>query len=274
MTSTRPFQVGDRVRIVGWDTYGPHEGTITEILPARVRPDGFLAGVPRSALIVTDCAFTLDSGTPALACAALSEDLTGAGWYGGQIELIDAADDDGRVHDVAEAERQAYVVEAEWAPVVPDPHAVDYARALIEGEPADIGEDAWTRYESIRDDIALQNRERLASGPSIIRRVLDRIDETELHEALQPRCEATTHVSDGYDGGELGPCDAPATGTALGQHGQWFPVCDDHAEPQGEPADIGEDDGVPVERPVWDDERHIWVDEHTPELPDDGRIER
>lgn len=213
MTSTRPFQVGDRVRIVGWDTYGPHEGTITEILPARVRPDGFLAGVPRSALIVTDCAFTLDSGTPALACAALSEDLTGAGWYGGQIELIDAADDAGRVQDVAEAERQA------------------------------CDEEAWRAYELLRDGIARQNAQRLAAGPSIIRRVLDRIDETELHEALQPRCEATTHVSDGYDGGELGPCDAPATGTALGQHGQWFPVCDDHAEPQGEPADIGEDDG-------------------------------
>lgn len=97
MTSTRPFQVGDRVRIVGWDTYGPHEGTITEIQPGKMRTDGFLAGVPRPAYIVTDCEYTLDSGSTALACAALNTDLTGAGWYGGQIELIGAADDDGRI---------------------------------------------------------------------------------------------------------------------------------------------------------------------------------
>ena len=38
--------------------------------------------------------------------------------------------DKGRVHDVAEAERMAHAVETEWAPVVPDPHSVEYARAL------------------------------------------------------------------------------------------------------------------------------------------------
>jgi len=206
MTSTRPFQVGDRVRIVGWDTYGPHEGTITEILPARMRTDGFLAGVPRSALIVTDCAFTLDSGTPALACAALNEDLTGAGWYGGQIELIDAADDAGRVQDVAEAERLAYAVEDEWAPVVPDPYSVEYARALTGPEPE--GEAYGMGCTSTRSGF---------------------------------QCNLPVH--DGLH-------------VALETGNFWT------------------DHGALIERPVWDDERHIWVSEHTPELPEDGCIER
>lgn len=57
-------------------------------------------------------------------------------------------------------------------------------------------------------------------------------------------CEATVMVFDGVDSGELGPCDAPATGTRTSYNGAPFPACDEHAEPQGGPADIAEDDGV------------------------------
>lgn len=73
-------------------------------------------------------------------------------------KMIEAADD-GRVHDPVEAERQAYAVEAEWAPVVPDPYFVEYARALTgrapepEGEPADIGEDDTPRPFQVGDEV-------------------------------------------------------------------------------------------------------------------------
>lgn len=65
-----------------------------------------------------------------------------------------------------------------------------------------------------------------------------------LVELAPTLCQATVMAFDGVDSGELGPCEQPATGTRIGSDGAPFPACDEHAAPQGEPADIGEDDGV------------------------------
>lgn len=94
----RPFRVGDIVRskITG------HTGPV-------LRVEQYGDGTPR---ITAELTKRYDVGQPSH-----------------HFELVRSADD-GRVHDVVEAERQAYAVEAEWAPVVPDPYFVEYARAL------------------------------------------------------------------------------------------------------------------------------------------------
>lgn len=117
-------------------------------------------------------------------------------------------EDAGRIHDVTEAERLAYAVEDEWAPVVPDPYSVEYARALTGPGPEPEGEAYGMGCTSTRSGF---------------------------------QCNLPVH-----DGLHV----AIETG------------------------DFWTDHGVLIERPVWDDERHIWVSEHTPELPDDGCIER
>ena len=91
-----------------------------------------------------------DDGTPRIIAELTKGYDTGV--PGHHLELIESADD-GRVHDVAEAERQAYEEDALRA--------------------------AWPRYESIRDDIARQNVARLVYGASIIRRVLDEVAKRE-----------------------------------------------------------------------------------------------
>lgn len=51
----------------------------------------------------------------------------------------------------------------------------------------------------------------------------------ELVEPAGSVCDATVVVSDGFDSGELGPCERVAVGTAMGQDGRPFPACDQHA---------------------------------------------
>lgn len=97
----RPFRVGDIVRskITG------HTGPV-------LRVEQYDDGTPR---ITAELTKRYDVGQPSH-----------------HFKLVRSADD-GRVHDPVEAERQAYAVEAEWtpwAPVVPDPYFVEYARAL------------------------------------------------------------------------------------------------------------------------------------------------
>lgn len=96
--------------------------------------------------------------------------------------------DDGRVHDVAEAEQMAHA------------------------------EDAWSAYELLRDGVARQNRERLQSGPSIIRTITERIDaqnEPEGDERAEPEVEP---VDIGEDDGPVRPVSSQA-GLASIRHG-------------------------------------------------------
>ena len=92
--SARPFRVGDRVRISGWGSHGPHEGTVVRIDPAD--PDGGFGPY-----IATDCQYRTDRGELAIATCAMTSDLTAGS--GCTVELIESADD-GRVHDPVEAE--------------------------------------------------------------------------------------------------------------------------------------------------------------------------
>lgn len=103
------------------------------------------------------------------------------------------------------------------------------------------------------EDVAIVRWDDLPHGVSVVGMegfrfsVFSRSSAEEFLTIVEPAptlCEATVMVFDGVDSGELGPCDAPATGTRTSYNGAPFPACDEHAEPQGEPADIAEDDGV------------------------------
>ena len=84
--SARAYQVGDRVRITGWGSYGPHEGIIIGIQSAD--PDG------RSApYIVLDTKFRMRDGQIGQACCSMTTDVTGVGEsWDHTVELLEAAD--------------------------------------------------------------------------------------------------------------------------------------------------------------------------------------
>lgn len=78
----RPFRVGDRVRISGWGSHGPHEGAVVRIDPAD-------PGRGFGPYIATDCQYMTDRGELAIATCAMTSDLTAGS--GCTVELIEPA---------------------------------------------------------------------------------------------------------------------------------------------------------------------------------------
>jgi hypothetical protein len=120
----RPFQVGDRVRITGWGSYGPHEGTIARISPAD--PGGRFGPY-----IVLDAKYAHPDGTPAIPTCSINDDLTAPTGGLHTVELLAAAEED----DGTEAEALAIVevprsrfappADSVWDPRLPHPGDID-----------------------------------------------------------------------------------------------------------------------------------------------------